>query len=297
MTGPAGRARRGRRCSRVAGTRLRTWPTRAPDLDAQVPARRPPPPAPRWPTRRGRPAPGVPQHRARRPYGKVRWWRWPTRPVRGRSPAPLRAGRRHGRPGALPRPGPRRRADLHAPGSWTPTCTPCNRWPLSGIASRARLSDDGSLAATTTFVVRALLRRRLLLDPDPGHPGRRHVVRRPRAVHAAAPRPDDHARDRNIWGVTFAADDDTFYATVAWAGTTWLAAGSLADRTLTTLRPDAECPSLSPDGTRVAYKKRLGPAAGPVAAGRATTCHRRRDAGWPSRAAWTTSSSGWTTRP
>ena len=34
--------------------------------------------------------------------------------------------------------------------------------------------------------------------------------------------------------------------------------GDLRDRTVETLRQNAECPSLSPDGTRVVYKKRIG---------------------------------------
>ena len=61
----------------------------------------------------------------------------------------------------------------------------------------------------------------------------------------------------SLWGVTFAADDNTFYATAASGRTTWLMRGSIKDKTMTSLRTDAECPSLSPDGSKVAYKKRL----------------------------------------
>ena len=64
--------------------------------------------------------------------------------------------------------------------------------------------------------------------------------------------------DRNIWGVTFAADDRTFFATASTRGEQWLVRGDLAEETLTTVRRNAECPSLSPDGRRVAYKKRVG---------------------------------------
>jgi hypothetical protein len=65
--------------------------------------------------------------------------------------------------------------------------------------------------------------------------------------------------DRNFWGVTF-ADDDTFYATAAsaTAGQTWLVRGSVSGRTMTSIRTDAECPSISPDRTRVGFKTRLG---------------------------------------
>ncbi|WP_018350571.1 PD40 domain-containing protein [Longispora albida] len=62
--------------------------------------------------------------------------------------------------------------------------------------------------------------------------------------------------DVNYWGVTFAADDRTFYATVGSGDRTWLLRGDLATRSLTSVRENAECPSLSPDGTRVAYKKK-----------------------------------------
>ena len=62
--------------------------------------------------------------------------------------------------------------------------------------------------------------------------------------------------DRNYWGVTFGEDDDTFYATVEWSEHTWLVRGSLSKRSIITLHEDAECPSLSPDGTRIVYKQR-----------------------------------------
>jgi Tol biopolymer transport system component len=64
------------------------------------------------------------------------------------------------------------------------------------------------------------------------------------------------AADVNFWGVTF-ADDDTFYATLNTAGSTYLVRGSLSGRSVTTLHENVECPSLSPDGTRIAYKKRV----------------------------------------
>jgi Tol biopolymer transport system component len=65
-----------------------------------------------------------------------------------------------------------------------------------------------------------------------------------------------HAADVNFWGVTF-ADDGHFYATLATGGKTYLVRGDLAARTVTALRPNVECPSLSPDGTRLVFKKRV----------------------------------------
>ncbi|MEU9337286.1 hypothetical protein AB0D49_29685 [Streptomyces sp. NPDC048290] len=64
--------------------------------------------------------------------------------------------------------------------------------------------------------------------------------------------------DINYWGITFTDDDRHFYATMSAAGKTRLMRGDLRTRRLTALRGNVECPSLSPDGTRIAYKKRSG---------------------------------------
>ncbi|MFE0137988.1 TolB family protein [Streptomyces sp. NPDC059037] len=67
-----------------------------------------------------------------------------------------------------------------------------------------------------------------------------------------------HASDRNFWGITFASDDRTFYATMSSGKRTWLMRGNLGARSLKSIRTNVECPSLSPDGRRIAYKKRVG---------------------------------------
>ncbi|TRW43703.1 hypothetical protein FJ693_16605 [Georgenia yuyongxinii] len=132
-------------------------------------------------------------------------------------------------------------------------------WPLAGIPNRTRLSRDGELVATTTFVT--------------GHT----YAQTGFSTHTEISRADGESYgnieeftlsvdgapiapvDRNIWGVTF-ADATTFYATAASAtlGKTWLVRGDLEARTLAAVRENAECPSLSPDGARVAYKKDTG---------------------------------------
>ncbi len=128
--------------------------------------------------------------------------------------------------------------------------------PLTGSPSRARLSPDGTRSATTSFVsgdsyaATSFSTRTVITTLGT----RQSVDLENFALH-------DKGRriapiDRNYWGVTFAADDDRFYATVAFGGATHLARGQVSTRRIDVIRTDAECPSLSPDGTRVAYKKR-----------------------------------------
>ncbi len=128
--------------------------------------------------------------------------------------------------------------------------------PLTGSPSRARLSRDGRLAATTSFVAgdsyaaTTFSTRTVVTNLDAGESTDLEtftVVEDGRPVKPV---------DRNFWGVTFGSDDDRFFVTVAYGGQSHLAEGRLSTRTVTTMRTDAECPSLSPDQTRVAYKKR-----------------------------------------
>ncbi|MFJ3667104.1 TolB family protein [Streptomyces sp. NPDC090106] len=132
-----------------------------------------------------------------------------------------------------------------------------HRFPAAGIPTRARVSPSGHMAAWTVFVSgdsyagtdfstrTAIVDTRTWTIDD--NLETFHVVKDGRTYRAA---------DINIWGVTF-ADDNRFYATLATGGKTYLVRGDLEARTLTTLHRNVECPSLSPDGTRVAYKKRV----------------------------------------
>ncbi len=65
------------------------------------------------------------------------------------------------------------------------------------------------------------------------------------------------AADFNFWGVTFTPDSNVFYATLATGGKAYLIRGDVAGRTATVIRYNVECPSLSPDGQRLAFKKRM----------------------------------------
>ncbi|RLK47940.1 hypothetical protein [Microbacterium telephonicum] len=139
-------------------------------------------------------------------------------------------------------------------------------WPLTGIPSRTRLSDDGSMIATTAFVTGhsyatiGFSTATTIHSPDGADLGNLEEWTLLIDGQVSAP------VDRNYWGITF-ADDDTFYATAGMTtqGVTYLVRGSIAARTMETLATNVECPSLSPDGTRVAFKR--------VTAGSGPTVH------------------------
>jgi hypothetical protein len=129
--------------------------------------------------------------------------------------------------------------------------------PLAGLPSRARISRDGALTATTTFVYGDSYNA-------PGQFSTRTVIGRTDGTGDATDIEGFElvvdgkvvtAVDKNLWGVTF-VDNDVFYATAASGKKTWLVKGSLAAKRVVSVRQDVECPSLSPDGNRVAFKKR-----------------------------------------
>jgi hypothetical protein len=136
-------------------------------------------------------------------------------------------------------------------------------WPLAGVPSRTRISADSRLVAVTSFVTGesyvsvgyATMTTISTIDgTDYGNLEDFALIVDGERVTAA---------DRNIWGVTFGADGNTFYATAASGGKTWLVQGDLAAGTLTAIRDTAECPSLSPDGLRIAYKKDVSTGSSP----------------------------------
>ncbi|GGO17206.1 TolB-like translocation protein; signal peptide [Microbispora rosea subsp. aerata] len=130
---------------------------------------------------------------------------------------------------------------------------------LSGVPSRARVSPSGRMVAWTFFVTgdsyltTGFSTRAGILDTRDGT-----LVKN---LEEFTLRKDGRvlrSPDLNYWGVTFASDDNRFYATVSTQGRTYLVQGDFAGRGMRVLRENAECPSLSPDETRVVYKKRTG---------------------------------------
>jgi hypothetical protein len=140
-----------------------------------------------------------------------------------------------------------------------------HRVSIAGLASRARISPDGHWGGVTAFVsghsyaeTGAFSTMATVIDMRTGKKvgdiEHDFTVRRDGQVV--------DARDRNYWGLTFADDGDTFYATLGTGGRTYLIRGSIRSRSAETIHENVECPSLSPDGTRIAYKKAVGHAKG-----------------------------------
>lgn len=131
---------------------------------------------------------------------------------------------------------------------------------VPGIPSRARVSPDGRYGAVTMFVQGhsyadrgAFSTNTSILDLARGF---RIADLEQFAITRNGARVT--AEDVNFWGVTFGRDSDTFYATLATGGRTYLIQGSVSKRSAHTIHENVECPSLSPDGTRLGYKKRVG---------------------------------------
>ena len=61
--------------------------------------------------------------------------------------------------------------------------------------------------------------------------------------------------DFNFWGVTFFPSGDRFLATLGTGGKRFLVEGDITRRHMKVLHDDVECPSLSPDGTRIVFKR------------------------------------------
>ncbi|ASN51279.1 hypothetical protein [Sinomonas sp. R1AF57] len=129
---------------------------------------------------------------------------------------------------------------------------------LNGSPSRARLLADGTLASSTVFVAGSGyaggFSTATEISATDGE-GFGNLEAYAIDIPGVTLSPAEH----NLWGVTFAEDGDTFYATVGSADRNWLVKGSVRARTLTAVRAGVECPSLSPDRTRIAFKYKADP--------------------------------------
>jgi hypothetical protein len=130
--------------------------------------------------------------------------------------------------------------------------------PIVGLPTRARVSADGTMLAWTVFVTGdsynggAFSTRAGILNRVSGE-----LIATLEDFSVTVDGRPYRAVDENFWGVTFAGDDNTFYATMSSRGHRYLVAGDIATRTVRVLADNVECPSLSPDGTRIAYKQAI----------------------------------------
>ena len=132
-----------------------------------------------------------------------------------------------------------------------------HRVDLAGVPSRARVSPDGAMMASTNFVngdsyaASGFSTRTLLMNPASGT-----VIADLETFNVTKDGKPFKAVDFNFWGVTFQKEPNRFYATLATAGQIYLVEGDAAAKTMRVLRTGIECPSLSPDNSRIAFKKR-----------------------------------------
>jgi hypothetical protein len=200
--------------------------------------------------------------RSRRPegFGRVALARL-DRPFRGRALTPLECERVHvargrglclGRGGAF--------GASYVVRIFGPDFRVRHEVPLAGtFASRARVSPDGRHGAATVFVVGhsyaqagGFSTKTILVDMARGE-----VLADLEEFRVTRGGRPFRSRDFNFWGVTFAGDGDRFYATLGTHGHTYLVEGRIGSRTARVLRDGVECPSLSPDGTRIVFKRRV----------------------------------------
>ncbi|MEV6244408.1 hypothetical protein [Lentzea sp. NPDC051838] len=130
------------------------------------------------------------------------------------------------------------------------------RVDIAGVPNRAKLSADGRMASWTTFVTGdsysqagTFSTRTAIFDKETEVYSSNIEGTRVEGMKMT--------NDMNFWGVTFTSDDHTYYATMSAAGKTHLIRGDATEESAQALRENAECPSLSPDGKRVAFKKRV----------------------------------------
>ena len=137
-----------------------------------------------------------------------------------------------------------------------PDFQPRQQSTIEGVLSRARVSPDGKYAAYTVFITghsyedANMSTATVLLDAASGA-----SLGNLEEFETWKDGQLFQAPEFNFWGITFAKDSNRFYATLRNGGTTYLVEGDVAARKLTVLHENVECPSLSPDETRVAFKK------------------------------------------
>ena len=130
------------------------------------------------------------------------------------------------------------------------------RVPLTGVPSRVRVSPDGRRAGITVFeeghsyAENGFSTRTTLIEA-----GTATVITDLESFAVTRDGSPFREVDFNFWGVTFAKDGNRFYATLASGGVKYMVEGDVDLRSARVIARDVECPSLSPDNARIAYKK------------------------------------------
>ena len=137
---------------------------------------------------------------------------------------------------------------------------PLFTFSIDGVPSRCRISPDGRLAALTYFLNGGghsytsldFSTQTLLIDTHTGH--------RIAELEGFAIQKDGQSfkeQDFNFWGVTFTPDSKHFFCTLSSNRKHYLVKGDVLAGTGVVIHENVECPSVSPDGLRVAFKKRV----------------------------------------
>lgn len=130
--------------------------------------------------------------------------------------------------------------------------------PVQGVPSRARVSVNGALAVSTVFTSghgygsTDFSTQTLLIDV-----ANTRVLANVEDFSVTRDGKPLRNKDFNFWGVTFTPDGKQFYSTLSTQGQHLLIKGDVATRSAVVVHENVECPSLSPDGKRIAYKKRF----------------------------------------
>lgn len=138
--------------------------------------------------------------------------------------------------------------------------------PLAGVPSRTQVAPDGRLAGITVFVTGhsysggGFSTRTSLVDLEAGQ----WLVEDLETFKVLRDGREITSPDFNFWGVTFTHDSRIFYATLGTGGQTFLIKGDVQARTATVIADEVECPSISPDDRRIAFKKRESGGVGPA---------------------------------
>lgn len=132
---------------------------------------------------------------------------------------------------------------------------PTRQLPLDGLPIRARVSPDNRWAAATVFVTGEnysgdFTTRTSLFDLEHGT-----VIDSLESFTTERDGRPYKEIDFNFWGVTFFATGDRFLATLGTGGKRLLVEGDIPRRHMKVIADDVECPSLSPDGQQIVFKR------------------------------------------